>query len=104
ERTEAGFGIAVDGPGNVYVVGDTQSFAYPTASPAQAECVTGPDGSCWDAIVSALNSDGSTLLYSTYLGGNSVEYVDRAFNIVVDSTSTAFVTGMTGSTNFPVMN
>lgn len=104
ERTEAGFGIAVDAPGNVYVVGDTQSFAYPTVNPSQAACVPSPDGSCWDAIVSTLSSDGSSLVYSTYLGGNSVEYVDRAFNIAVDSTSTAFVTGMTGSTNFPIMN
>jgi hypothetical protein len=102
ERTEAGFAMAVDGPGNVYVVGDTQSFEYPTENPAQAACVPGPDGSCWDAIVSTLSSDGSSLVYSTYLGGNSVEYVDRAFNIVVDSRSTAFVTGMTGSTNFPM--
>jgi len=104
ERTEAGFGIAVDGPGNVYVVGDTQSFAYPTVNPAQGACVPSPDGSCYDGIVSALSADGSSLVYSTYLGGNSIEWVDRVFNIAVDSTSTAFVTGMTGSTNFPVMN
>ncbi|MCI0444724.1 SBBP repeat-containing protein, partial [bacterium] len=104
ERTEATFGIAVDSTGVAYVVGDTQSFAYPTANPAQPDCVAGPDGSCWDAIVSVLSSDGSALVYSTYLGGNSVEYVDRAFNIAVDATSTAFVTGMTGSSNFPVMN
>jgi hypothetical protein len=104
ERTEAGFGIAVDSTGVAYVVGDTQSFEYPTANPAQPACVPGPDGSCWDAIVSVLSSDGSALVYSTYLGGNSVEWVDRAFNIAVDSTSTAFVTGMTGSTNFPIMN
>jgi beta-propeller repeat-containing protein len=104
ERTEAGFGIAVDTPGNVYVVGDTQSFAYPTANPSQAACVPSPDGGCYDAIVSALSSDGSSLIYSTYLGGNSVEWIDRAFSIVVDSTSTAFVSGMTGSNNFPIMN
>jgi Beta-propeller repeat len=104
ERTEATFGIAVGSIGVAYVVGDTQSFAYPTANPAQPACTPSPDGSCWDAIVSALSADGSALVYSTYLGGNSVEYVDRAFNIAVDSTSTAFVTGMTGSSNFPIMN
>ncbi|MCI0549842.1 MAG: SBBP repeat-containing protein, partial [Anaerolineae bacterium] len=71
ERTEATFGIAVDSTGVAYVVGDTQSFAYPTANPAQPDCVAGPDGSCWDAIVSVLSSDGSALVYSTYLGGNS---------------------------------
>lgn len=104
ERTEAAFGIAVDSSGVAYVVGDTQSFEYPTANPAQPACVAGPDGFCWDAIVSVLSSDGSALVYSTYLGGNSVEYVDRAFNVAVDAASNAFVTGMTGSTNFPLLN
>lgn len=104
ERTEAVFGMTVDSSGKVYVVGDTQSFEYPTANPAQAACVPSPDGSCYDAAVSVLSADGSALVYSTYLGGNSVEWIDRAFNVTVDSAGVAYVTGMTGSSNFPVMN
>jgi hypothetical protein len=103
--TELGLGIAVDGAGKAYVTGDTQSDdTYPTVNAAQPECAETIFFGCWDAVVTVLSSDGSSLVYSTYLGGNDIEYVDRAFNITVDSAGTAYVTGMTGSNNFPMLN
>jgi hypothetical protein len=102
--TEVGLGIAVDAAGKAYVTGDTQSETYPTANADQPECAETIGFGCWDVIVTALSADGSSLVYSTFLGGNDIEFVDRAFNITVDSEGNAYVTGMTGSNNFPVLN
>ena len=51
-----------------------------------------------------LNAAGSALVYSTYLGGNDQEYVDWGMDVAVDAMGTAYITGMTGSPNFPTRN
>src|SRR5205823_2571947 len=54
-----------------------------------------------DAFVAKLNASGNALLYSTYLGGSSD---DDGNAITVDSSGSAYVTGNTISSNFPVAN
>lgn len=88
-------GIAVDSNGNVYITGSTDSNDFPTRNAFQASLATAPD-----AYITALNATGTALLYSTYLGGNSS---DRGISIAVDSSGNAYVTGGTGSTNFPTV-
>ena len=93
---DCGWGIAVDSAGNVYITGYTESTNFPTASPLQAAF-----GGVRDAFVAKVSATGSALLYSTYLGGSGNDY---GFAIAVDSTGSAYVTGITGytaSTNFP---
>jgi hypothetical protein len=51
-----------------------------------------------DAFVTKLNQDGSTLVYSTYLGGGDA---DVGVGIFVDAQGDAYVTGATVSTDFP---
>ena len=51
-----------------------------------------------DAFVTKLNATGTAVVYSTYLGGSSV---DAGYGIAVDSSGNAYVTGATASTNFP---
>ena len=51
-----------------------------------------------DAFVAKLNTTGTALVYSTYLGGNND---DVGYGIAVDSFANAYVTGYTGSSNFP---
>ena len=88
-------GIAVDSSGNAYVVGATQSVNFPTANPLQAT-----RGGSFDGFVAKLNSSGSALIYSTYLGGSGL---DVSFGIAVDASSgNTYVTGLTESTNFPI--
>lgn len=53
-----------------------------------------------DAIVSKLSADGSTLLYSTYLGGDGG---DTALSLAVDAAGSAYVAGSTESLNFPIV-
>jgi uncharacterized repeat protein (TIGR01451 family) len=89
-------GIAVDAGGNAFVTGYTNSFNFPTIDPAQ-----GVTGGPIDAFVTKLNASGSSLLYSTYLGGLASE---RANGIAVDSSNNAYVTGYTNALNFPTAN
>ena len=48
-----------------------------------------------------LSADGSSLIYSTYLGG---QYADRALAVAVNAAGEAYVVGSTGSDDFPLMN
>ncbi len=93
-----GYGIAVDSVGNAYVSGWTESTNFPVTSGA-FQTIYGGGGT--DAFVSKLNSAGSALIYSTYLGGNNYDFSSA---IAVDSSGNAYVTGSTASTNFPTKN
>ncbi len=91
--------IAVDSSGNAYVAGDTKSLDFPVT--AGAFQTTDPAKTVGNAtgFVSAINSTGTALIYSTYLGGSIGA---QPFGIAVDSSADAFVTGNTGSPDFPV--
>src|SRR5205823_2744995 len=69
--TEDSFGIALDTAGDAYVTGTTASADFPTSGGAFDTTYNGGDV---DAFVAKLNPDGSTLIYSTFLGGSSTDY------------------------------
>ena len=89
-------GVAVDSAGAAYVTGITVSGDFPTT--AGAFDTSANDGFPGDAFVTKLNPAGSGLSYSTYLGGSDP---DLGFGVAVDSAGAAYVTGETGSANFP---
>jgi len=93
---DSGQAIAVDASGNVFVTGRTLSADFPTASPLQAA-----NGGIVDAFVAKLNPTGTSLVFSTYLGGGDV---DAGQGIALDSAGNILVTGYTYSTNFPTAN
>lgn len=90
-----GSGIALDSSGNAYLTGSTESFDFPTVAGAFQATFAG-DG---DAFVTKLNSTGSGLLYSTYLGGSNS---DSGSAIALDASGNVYVTGQTGSSDFPI--
>ena len=91
---DQGFGIDVDSSGNVYVTGWTMSTDFlPTAGAFD----TTHNGDA-DIFVTKLNSTGSGLIYSTYLGGSGS---DEGNGIVVDVSGDVYVSGTTGSIDFP---
>ena len=93
---DVALGIAVDSAGNSYVTGSTASVNFPLANALQS--LYGGSG---DAFVTKINSAGTALTFSTYLGGVNN---DAGNDIAVDSASRAYVTGGTVSTNFPLFN
>jgi hypothetical protein len=99
-----GYGIAIDAALNVYVTGTTQSRNFPTTSGAfQTVCKDGNNCGAYsgDAFLSKIDPSGSTLLYSTYLGGNGD---DVGYGIAIDGQGDALVTGKTQSADFPTNN
>lgn len=97
--TEAPGGIAVDSQGDAFVGGQTLSTDFPTTSNAIQS--SAPSGiSNWAGFVTEINPTGTSVLYSTYLGGNGG---DSVFNVALDSANppNVYVTGSTCSTNFP---
>ena len=93
--------IAVDSQGSVYIASNTNSSYYPTTSGAwQTTPINCYSGTCSnEATVTKLNPSGSSLVYSTLLGGSSGQ--DGAAAIAVDLQGDAYVAGLTGSTDFP---
>ncbi len=90
-----GRGIAVDGGGNAYVTGSTASIKFP-ATPGAFDVVY--NGGSIDTYVAKMNATGSALVYATYLGGSQY---DEGGGIAVDGDGNAYVTGYTGSDDFP---
>ncbi|MDM8522467.1 SBBP repeat-containing protein [Desulfococcaceae bacterium HSG8] len=93
-----GYDIAADDTGNAYIIGATRSPDFPLKNAFQDTY-----GGSNDAFVSKLNPAGDRLIYSTYLGGSSLE-MDHAMDIAVDSGGHAYVTSNTHSSDFPVKN
>jgi len=92
-----GSGIAADSAGNAYVTGTTNSTDFPTSAGAFQPMNKGP----YDVFVAKVNSAGSALVYSTYLGGSGSEGTTGpvTLGIAVDSAGNAYITGGTSSTD-----
>jgi hypothetical protein len=93
---DSGHSIVIDSAGNAYVTGTTGP-GFPVTSGAFQTAYGGNS----DAFVTKLNSTGSALVYSTYLGGTGQDF---SHGIAIDSVGNAYVTGWTSSTDFPAMN
>src|SRR5262249_55509872 len=87
-------GIAVDGSGNAYVTGSTDSSNFPTTAGAFQTT----SGGNRDAFVTKLDASGTGPVYSTYLARRGF---DVGSGIAVDGSGNAYVTGDTSSSNFP---
>jgi hypothetical protein len=94
---DSGYAIAIDNSGSAYVTGFTMGTDFPTLNPYQ----TDPGDGQYDVFITKLSASGNSLLYSTYLGGNSNEY---GLAIEVDSAACAYITGRTVSASFPTRN
>lgn len=90
-----GLGIAIDAAGNAYVAGETASLNFPTTASAFDRTYNGSN----DVFLTKVNTTGSAIVYSTYIGGTAVEF---ATHVAVDSGGSAYLVGSTSSTDYPV--
>jgi len=91
--------IAVDGTGSAYVTGCTYSPDFPTTPGAFDTSFNSRHSNFSDAFVVKLNAAGTGLAYATFLGGYYWDYGD---GIAVNGAGSAYVTGGTGSADFPI--
>jgi hypothetical protein len=94
---DVGVGIAVDASKNAYVAGIART-GFPTTGNAYQQTFGSAAGIGADGFLSKLSPDGSSLLYSTYLGGSDG---DGAWGVAADNSGNAWLTGETFSGNFP---
>src|SRR5207237_8699023 len=85
--------MAVDPAGNVYLAGNTYSTDDPTVNAYQASNAGGSD-----IFLTKIDPTGSALIYSTYLGGSNFDF---AFDVAVDTSGSAYLTGYVISSDFP---
>jgi Beta-propeller repeat/Abnormal spindle-like microcephaly-assoc'd, ASPM-SPD-2-Hydin/Cep192 domain 4 len=103
---DAAAAVAVDASGNAYITGQTDSLDFPSSSAVQPSPGGGTCGGtldaspCFDVFVTKLSASGSSVVYSTYLGGSGD---DRGTGIAVDSAGNAYLTGITASSDFPLL-
>ncbi len=91
--TDVIYGIAKDNNGNIYIAGVTRSADYPTTTGAYDTTYSNTD-----AFVTKLLANGTTLAYSTFIGGSST---DVAYDLAIDNSGNAYITGYTRSSDFP---
>jgi uncharacterized protein (TIGR03437 family) len=101
DANDAGMAIAIDGSGNAYVTGFTDSLDFPTSgTPLQARSAgNGGQGNYMeygDAFLTVVNPSGNAMLYSSYFGGRND---DIGFGIAIDANGVAYLAGNTLSTN-----
>jgi hypothetical protein len=92
-------GVAVGADGTAYLVGTSGFSNFPT-TPGAFQPVSSHPRAGTEVFVSKLAPDGASLVYSTYLGGTTY---DNGIAIAVDAAGSAYVTGTTGSADFPVV-
>lgn len=97
-----GSGIAVDRAGHAYVVGTATTIDFPARSLAAGRARHGRDSEgqpLRHAFIAELNTAGTALLSATYVGGSGDDYGTA---IALDAAGNAYITGETGSPDFPV--
>ena len=95
------FGIAIDSSHNAYVIGYEVDCCDGSLYPVTPNAFQPQDGGVYptgDAVFSVVNSTGTSLLYSTYIGGSNSE---GASGIAVDGSRNAYITGYSSSSDFP---
>lgn len=104
---QAGLSIAIDGKGSAYVAGSTFAPDFPVTPNAFQTTYPAQTRGANSGFVTKLSPDGSSLVYSTYLGGSgsgALCYVqgDQVSGIALDSLENAYLSGTAASSDFPV--
>ncbi len=94
---DRGFSIDADPTGNAFLAGETSSDNLPAISPILSNYAGGDN----DGFIARFSPAGSKLTFSTYYGGSKN---DALYAITVDGARSAHFSGLTSSTNLPILN
>jgi mRNA-degrading endonuclease toxin of MazEF toxin-antitoxin module len=94
--TDDATGIALDGSGNVFINGNTDSTTFPGVTGSSLQPTNAGNG---DTYLAKLDNSGSSILWSTFIGGNDIDYTHFG-GLTVDSSGNPYVAGLTMSTTF----
>jgi uncharacterized repeat protein (TIGR01451 family) len=97
EDNDSTEGVAVDSSGSAYLTGGTKSQGFPVTGTGFQTTRSGDT----DAYLMRLNSTGTALMYSTYIGGSGT---DRGSGVAIDSNGNAYVAGYTSAPDFPTQD
>ncbi|MFX0091059.1 MAG: SBBP repeat-containing protein [Candidatus Hodarchaeota archaeon] len=89
--------VAVDSSGNIIIVGGIGSANFPLLNAYQSAYGGGES----DVFIAKFSSDGQSLLFFTFLGGDGTEW---GVDVEVDSANNIWITGLTSSSDFPIVN
>lgn len=92
---EGAYNVGKDASGNLYVCGYTPSASFPASTGAYDQTHNGSD----DGFISKFSSNGSSLIYSTFIGGSAADYI---YWMSVENNGNVYACGETSSSNFPV--
>ena len=102
-QSDAARSVSIDSSGNVWLAGETRSANFPTTPDAIAIGIPCAAGACTQGFVSRFNSLGTSLSYSTYLGGTPSAQGTSTFGrgLAIDASGSAYVVGQTFALDFP---
>lgn len=95
--TEAGTRVAADDAGNAYMIGATDASSFPSTPGTYFSSANGLQG---NVIVAKVAADGKSMVYETHIGGTGG---DVGFGIALDAFGNVYLTGMTGSSDYPLV-
>ncbi|MGB1317225.1 MAG: hypothetical protein ACPG5W_03405, partial [Flavobacteriales bacterium] len=86
--------VIVDDADNIYIASSTRSNNYPVTGATVGQTLGGTQ----DAVVAKFNPDVSSLLWSTFLGGDNA---DAGYSLKLNSTGELYITGGTEGAGYP---
>ncbi len=94
---DMGMNIALGGSGDIVIIGNTKSSDFPVKSGCYDTTANGGK----DLFLARTNSNATTLLKSTYLGGSKYDYLLQSTCVTVDAKGYVYIAGVSNSTDFP---
>jgi hypothetical protein len=97
---DSALGIALDSSGNIVVAGSTDSTSFPGVTGSSLQPTHAGSN---EQFVTKINSGGTAILWSTFLGGNDYDFMPWNA-LALDGSDNVYIGGGTLTTSYPGVN